>query len=253
MKGWNGRSVFRGATAWGSVLGCLALGVLLPGCADMASPDVPVEALDYHSVVFDESFLVGGRPISVLLVRPAQPGELEATYSRRLAETWVEGLIRTVKPGGTLVIGDIHRESRGFRTRRGAKPNALGVPMVCVCSHHLDRHEPHVFRAPDASHGVGEHDASGKAKGADRLYYNFKTYHAGFGEAEERQIRGTLLWAAPEILDGAAPSARADVFAFGVVIWEIASYCQRRPYHRLEMSEVGICLRLSGADMRLRS
>ena len=107
MKGWNGRSVFRGATAWGSVLGCLALGVLLPGCADMASPDVPVEALDYHSVVFDESFLVGGRPISVLLVRPAQPGELEATYSRRLAETWVEGLIDHEAPWriGVLPVG----------------------------------------------------------------------------------------------------------------------------------------------------
>lgn len=37
-------------------------------------------------------------------------------------DTWIEGLARTVRPGGTLVIGDIHREARGFRTRRAAKP-----------------------------------------------------------------------------------------------------------------------------------
>lgn len=37
-------------------------------------------------------------------------------------ERWLDGLARAVKPGGTLVVGDIHRESRGFRKRRGAKP-----------------------------------------------------------------------------------------------------------------------------------
>ncbi len=33
-------------------------------------------------------------------------------------ETWCDGLVSTVKPGGTLVIGDIQRESRGMQKRR---------------------------------------------------------------------------------------------------------------------------------------
>jgi SAM-dependent methyltransferase len=35
---------------------------------------------------------------------------------------WLDGLCRTVRPGGTLVIGDIHREARGMRRRRARKP-----------------------------------------------------------------------------------------------------------------------------------
>jgi len=37
-------------------------------------------------------------------------------------ERWLDGLVRTVRPGGDLVIGDIHPHSRGFRRRRAAKP-----------------------------------------------------------------------------------------------------------------------------------
>lgn len=37
-------------------------------------------------------------------------------------ERWLDGLARTVKPGGTLVVGDIHREAAGFRRRRRKKP-----------------------------------------------------------------------------------------------------------------------------------
>lgn len=37
-------------------------------------------------------------------------------------ERWLDGLASTVAPGGTLVVGDIHRESRGFRARRRTKP-----------------------------------------------------------------------------------------------------------------------------------
>ncbi len=37
-------------------------------------------------------------------------------------ERWFEGLASCVAPGGELVIGDIHRESRGMRRRRRAKP-----------------------------------------------------------------------------------------------------------------------------------
>jgi len=35
---------------------------------------------------------------------------------------WLDGLARTVATGGKLVIGDIHRESKGMRRRRASKP-----------------------------------------------------------------------------------------------------------------------------------
>lgn len=38
------------------------------------------------------------------------------------AERWFTGLLDCLAPGGQLVIGDIHRESRGMRRRRAAKP-----------------------------------------------------------------------------------------------------------------------------------
>ncbi|MFT4539772.1 MAG: SAM-dependent methyltransferase [Planctomycetota bacterium] len=37
-------------------------------------------------------------------------------------DTWLNGLTRTVAAGGTLVIGDIHRNARGMRRRRREKP-----------------------------------------------------------------------------------------------------------------------------------
>lgn len=37
-------------------------------------------------------------------------------------DPWLDGLARTVRPGGDLVIGDIHAGARGFRRRRRAKP-----------------------------------------------------------------------------------------------------------------------------------
>ena len=37
-------------------------------------------------------------------------------------ERWLDGLCRAVAPGGTLVIGDIHRDARGMRRRRREKP-----------------------------------------------------------------------------------------------------------------------------------
>jgi len=37
-------------------------------------------------------------------------------------ERWLDGLASTVAPGGTLVVGDVHRGSRGMRARRAARP-----------------------------------------------------------------------------------------------------------------------------------
>lgn len=37
-------------------------------------------------------------------------------------ERWLDGLVSTLAPGGTLVIGDIHRDSEGMRKRRAKRP-----------------------------------------------------------------------------------------------------------------------------------
>jgi SAM-dependent methyltransferase len=37
-------------------------------------------------------------------------------------ETWMDGLVATLKPGADLVVGDIHPHSKGFRRRRTRKP-----------------------------------------------------------------------------------------------------------------------------------
>ena len=36
-------------------------------------------------------------------------------------EAWLDGLLRTLAPGATLVIGDIHRDALGFRRRRARR------------------------------------------------------------------------------------------------------------------------------------
>lgn len=63
---------------------------------------------------------------------PPFPREREAPYDLVLSsgvisfapdsERWIDGLVRTVAPKGTLVIGDIHRDSRGMRERRATRP-----------------------------------------------------------------------------------------------------------------------------------
>ena len=63
---------------------------------------------------------------------PPFPAPGEAPYDHVLSsgvvsfspdvERWVEGLAASVAAGGTLVIGDIHRDARGFRSRRRTKP-----------------------------------------------------------------------------------------------------------------------------------
>jgi SAM-dependent methyltransferase len=63
---------------------------------------------------------------------PPFPAEGEARFDLVLssgvisfasdADAWLDGLASTVSPGGTLVIGDIHRDSLGMRRRREHKP-----------------------------------------------------------------------------------------------------------------------------------
>jgi SAM-dependent methyltransferase len=37
-------------------------------------------------------------------------------------EAWLDGLVSTLRPGGTLVVGDVNRDSLGMRVRRASKP-----------------------------------------------------------------------------------------------------------------------------------
>ena len=63
---------------------------------------------------------------------PPFPAEGEAPFDWVLSsgvvsfspdiERWMDGVTAAVAPGGTLTIGDIHRNSRGFRRRRTSKP-----------------------------------------------------------------------------------------------------------------------------------
>ncbi|MFN0008167.1 MAG: class I SAM-dependent methyltransferase [Planctomycetota bacterium] len=59
---------------------------------------------------------------------PPFPGPFDLVISSGVwsfapdAERWIDGLARTVAPGGTLVFGDIHRDSKGMRRRRAEKP-----------------------------------------------------------------------------------------------------------------------------------
>lgn len=34
--------------------------------------------------------------------------------------------------------------------------------------------------------------------------------------------RGSLLWMAPEVLKGASPDMRADIYSLGMTIWEVS-------------------------------
>ncbi|MEZ6013733.1 MAG: class I SAM-dependent methyltransferase [Planctomycetota bacterium] len=63
---------------------------------------------------------------------PPYPAEGEAPFDLTISsgvvsfapdlEAWLDGLARTVRPGGDLVIGDIHPHSFGFKRRRNKKP-----------------------------------------------------------------------------------------------------------------------------------
>ncbi len=54
-------------------------------------------------------------------------------------EEFIEGVESTLRPGGTLVIGDINSDSRGFRSRRRTKP-LLPVREMNACSAAEIRH-----------------------------------------------------------------------------------------------------------------
>ena len=49
------------------------------------------------------------------------------------------------------------------------------------------------------------------------------------GEGEEDGGVGSLLWAAPEVLAGGRGDEKADVYAFGVMLWELMHWSEPFP------------------------
>eukprot|EP01103_Thecamoeba_quadrilineata_P008954 TRINITY_DN18666_c0_g1_i1.p1 TRINITY_DN18666_c0_g1~~TRINITY_DN18666_c0_g1_i1.p1 ORF type:complete len:196 (-),score=20.43 TRINITY_DN18666_c0_g1_i1:21-608(-) len=49
-------------------------------------------------------------------------------------------------------------------------------------------------------------------------------------EADMTQEQGTLLWMAPEVLDGHNYTEKADVYSFGIVLWEIQTKSKDLPF-----------------------
>ncbi|MDZ4772919.1 MAG: class I SAM-dependent methyltransferase [Planctomycetota bacterium] len=64
----------------------------------------------------DPPFPAGNEPLFDLVLSSGV-----VSFSGELAR-WYDGLVRTLAPGGTLVIGDIHRDSIGMRERRVTRP-----------------------------------------------------------------------------------------------------------------------------------
>jgi len=75
--------------------------------AGSSNPDRSLDISPFDLVRFDESFIVGARPISVLMVRHAEPSELELDYSRRVGDAWLDGLVDHEAPWriGVLPVG----------------------------------------------------------------------------------------------------------------------------------------------------
>ncbi|KAI9338968.1 kinase-like domain-containing protein [Zopfochytrium polystomum] len=58
---------------------------------------------------------------------------------------------------------------------------------------------------------------------------------------------GTLQWMAPELMyDGPVPepSTKADVFAFGVILWEVAT--RKKPWIEIDLADVAPTVRAGG-------
>lgn len=67
--------------------------------------------------------------------------------------------------------------------------------------------------------------------------YCIKVCDFGLSDLAERSIqdlsgaKGTLLYMAPEVMKGAPFNEKADVYSFGIVIWEVLTFTEPFPHH----------------------
>jgi serine/threonine protein kinase/WD40 repeat protein len=100
-------------------------------------------------------------------------------------------LHRDIKPGNILVGADRARASEG-----AASPG-----------------EPHVFVA---DFGIGQIIADELLRGGTRLGFTRTLL-----DVRASSISGTLLYMAPEVMEGGAATARSDLYSLGVVFWQL--------------------------------
>ncbi|XP_064637727.1 uncharacterized protein LOC135493962 [Lineus longissimus] len=117
-----------------------------------------------------------------------------------------------------------------------AKDIALGM-------NYLHRHRPAILHLDLKSTNVllSVHQ---RAKIAD---FGFSKLRHEADMAASRQgrgqtmLRGTPAWMAPEMLSGGEVTIKADVYSFGVILWEM--YTREHPYHGCSTFQVLECLR----------
>lgn len=92
-------------------------------------------------------------------------------------ETWLDGLARTLGPGATLVVGDIHRNAAGFRRRRTRR--------AILPVRELAAHNPGEIRAGLEQRGLRHLETS---------YYQLTWPIPQLMHLNETRLRGLLTW-----------------------------------------------------------
>ncbi|MFT7680279.1 MAG: SAM-dependent methyltransferase [Planctomycetota bacterium] len=92
-------------------------------------------------------------------------------------ETWLDGLERTLAPGATLVVGDIHRNAAGFRRRRTRR--------AILPVRELAAHNPDEIRAGLEQRGLRHLETS---------YYQLTWPIPQLMHLNETRLKGLLTW-----------------------------------------------------------
>lgn len=120
------------------------------------------------------------------------------------------------------------------------KSSTLHVPClllhVCRCSHNFVAPHPKLRIRADSAAAAARRSLSLFVERSDRV----KLLIDGFRQARALRPRGAPamelthpFWCAPEVLQGGEGSRAADVYSFGIVLWEMLTW-------ELPYKEVGI-------------
>ena len=102
-----------------------------------------------------------------------------------------------------------------------------------------------LLRTPTEEHNVAEEDSRGFVAvvsdfGLSRLEEQEGAVAPGEYSPRRRSMEmGAISHAAPEVVAGAALSKAADIFALGVLLWELVASCP--PFAGLNAAQVGCC------------